>query len=109
MKITSIKENKDFLNCYRKGKFLAFPNYVVYFIPNRGKGRRLGITTGKKSGNSVERSRNRRIIRVIWYENYKLFPQNCDVVFVAKKGLAEKNALELSRGFQKKAATFLKR
>ena len=32
-------------------------------VKNRGRGLRVGITTSKKTGNAVKRSRSRRVIR----------------------------------------------
>lgn len=39
------------------------PVLVVYVMKNRGRGLRVGITTSKKTGNAVKRSRSRRVIR----------------------------------------------
>lgn len=39
------------------------PVLVVYVMKNRSRGLRVGITTSKKTGNAVKRSRSRRVIR----------------------------------------------
>ena len=39
------------------------PVLVVNVIKNRSRGLRVGITTSKKTGNAVKRSRSRRVIR----------------------------------------------
>ena len=39
------------------------PVRVVYVMKTRGRGLRVGITTSKKTGNAVKRSRSRRVIR----------------------------------------------
>ncbi len=63
-KIIAIKENYLFSKVYSKGKKVTEKNLSVYVLRNYKTGdTRLGITTGKKVGNAVERSRARRLIR----------------------------------------------
>ena len=59
----SIKTNADFNRAYYKGKSSASYAVVVYARKNGLKTVRVGITTGKKIGNAVERNRSRRVIR----------------------------------------------
>ena len=58
-----ICENRDFRRLYARGKSLVTPVLVVYVSRNRTRNLRLGITTSKKIGNAVKRSRARRVIR----------------------------------------------
>ena len=58
-----ICENRDFRRIYARGRSFVTPVLVVYVIKNRGRGLRVGITTSKKTGNAVKRSRSRRVIR----------------------------------------------
>jgi ribonuclease P protein component len=108
-KIVPIRENKDFVTLYKKGKSYLTPYYVVYLKKNRQKIKRLGITTGKKVGNSVARSRCRRIIRVIYRDNYEMFPIGYDAVIVARSGLDKQNARILSDNFAKDAKSFFEK
>ena len=92
-KILSIKENHLFSKAYAKGKKATGKNVAVYVLRNfRSTETRLGITTGKKLGNSPQRSRARRLIR----EAYRLTVQNqnwkypCLVVIVARNAITEK-------------------
>ena len=63
-KIVAIKENHVFSKVYHKGKKDSQKNIVVYALRNfKTADTRLGITTGKKLGGAVERSRARRLIR----------------------------------------------
>lgn len=63
-KIVAIKENHLFSKVYAKGKRASEKNVAVYVLNNYKTGEtRLGITTGKKIGNAVQRSRARRLIR----------------------------------------------
>ncbi len=63
-KIVAIKENHLFSKVYAKGKKTSEKNIAVYVLNNyKTNENRLGITTGKKLGNAVQRSRARRLIR----------------------------------------------
>ena len=59
----SLKSNRDFRRLYSRGKQAVAPTMVLYTRKNRLKENRLGITTGKKLGNAVQRNRCRRVIR----------------------------------------------
>ena len=58
-----ICENRDFRRLYARVKSLVTPVLVVYVSRNRTRNLRVGITTSKKIGNAVKRSRARRVIR----------------------------------------------
>ena len=47
---------------------------------------RLGITVTKKVGNAVARNRVKRVLREVFRRNRDLFPEQTDVVVIAKKG-----------------------
>ena len=84
-----MKQNKDFQLCYRKGKYIASRNIVIYARKNHMPVNRLGITTSKKVGNAVCRSRARRIIRQAWRENELSAPVGLDIVIVARTHITE--------------------
>ena len=75
MKNTPIKENHLYQKAYRKGKSAAGKYVAVYSLADRQNNRfvkadpchrplnRLGLTTGKKIGGAVVRSRARRLMR----------------------------------------------
>jgi len=79
-----LKKNSEFLRLYKKGKFYAGKNIVLYVMKNGLDIKRLGITVGKKFGKSVKRNRMKRLIR----ENYKYYEEfiknGYDLVFVAR-------------------------
>ena len=96
-----MRMNKEFQLCYRKGRSFVSKYVVVYVRPNRLPVNRLGITTGKKVGNAVCRSRARRLIRQAWRENELAAPIGLDIVIVARSGLAGYSSDELSYYFRK--------
>ena len=60
------------------------PVLVTYVMKNKNNNLRFGITTGKKVGKAVKRSRARRVIRAAYYELYPDIKQGYDFVFVAR-------------------------
>lgn len=62
MKIAALKLNKEFKRLYYRGRFKGHPLLVTYVMKNGRNVNRVGITTGKKVGKAVDRSRARRVI-----------------------------------------------
>ncbi|MCR4888920.1 MAG: ribonuclease P protein component [Ruminococcus sp.] len=85
----TLKDNKDFLNLYRKGKYIPSRYSVIYVKPNGRPFNRLGITAGKKIGNAVHRNRAKRLIRLAYRENELAMPVGIDVVIVARSAICE--------------------
>lgn len=80
----TLKENKDFLRLYKRGKSFVSPVLVTYVLKNKSNNLRYGITTGKKVGKAVLRTRSRRVIRAAYYQLYKDIKPGYDIVFVAR-------------------------
>ncbi len=90
----SIKLNREFQRVYKRGQRKGGKYLTVYALKNRLGSNRLGITVGKKFGNSVQRNRMKRLIR----ENYRLIEEKLccgyDIVVVARfseRGAASPN------------------
>lgn len=96
--LLTIKENNTFRRLYRSKKCYVYPQIVVYISKNRLGCFRYGITTSKKVGNAVARSRCRRVIRAALVE-YKDKLKDCsrgyDVVIVARTRAAFCKSTEL--------------
>ena len=75
--------NTDFRTLYYRGKSRVHPALVTYVRKNRQGAPRIGITTGKKVGGAVQRSRCRRVIREAFRPVFSLVG-NYDIVFVAR-------------------------
>ena len=90
----TLRENKDFRTLYYHGKSQVHPALVTYVRKNKLGVPRVGITTGKKCGKAVERSRCRRLIRAAYAT---LHPQmgGYDVVFVARARLLSMKSTQL--------------
>lgn len=82
--ILTLKENRDFQRLYRRGKSYVSPILVTYIMKNKTDNLRYGITTGKKIGIAVKRSRARRIIRAAFSQLRSEIDSGYDIVFVAR-------------------------
>ncbi len=81
---TTVKENRDFARAYRRGKSCVSPVLVTYALKAKGKPLRYGITTGKKVGNAVKRSRARRVIRASYFQLFDQLKPGYILIFVAR-------------------------
>ena len=87
-------ENKDFRTLYYRGDSRVHAGLVTYVRRNRLGYPRVGITTGKKVGCAVLRSRARRVIREAFRP---WFPKvgGYDIVFVARTRTPELKSSQL--------------
>ena len=95
--IYKLRKNTEFRLVYRRGKSYANNLLVLYTFNNRKNideknisYNKVGISVSKKVGNSVVRSRSKRLIS----ESYRLNKDNIktgyDFVFVARTNINEK-------------------
>ena len=83
-KLVPICRNNDFRRIYARGKSYVSPLVVVYALKNRTKNVRVGITTSKKVGNAVQRTRSRRVIREAFRALAPRVRPGFDLVLVAR-------------------------
>lgn len=96
----SLKKNKDFHYVYNNGTSYANRFLVMYVVENGLDTNRLGISVSKKVGNSVVRSRCKRLIS----ENYRLkadqIKEGYDFVFVARTKMKDKKYHDVERAME---------
>ena len=110
MKYTvKIKENKDFVTLYKKGKYTSGKFVTVYYKKNNKNCTRMGITTGKKTGNSVVRSRCRRIIRAAYSICEDEFPKGYDYVISARPDCGNAKSGDIVDFFRRKTIPFIRK
>ena len=90
MRFAVLKSNTEFRTLYYRGRALVHPAIITYVRKSRLKDEkgqplvRMGITTGKKVGKAVQRSRCRRVIRAAYASLYPEIRGGWDFVFVAR-------------------------
>lgn len=92
----TLKLNKEFKRAYYRGKSEASPFFICYQVKNRKQGIRYGITTTKKVGNAVCRSRARRLIRAALRNVLDRLEPDCDYVFVARERILQAKSYQVA-------------
>ncbi|GAA0178228.1 ribonuclease P protein component [Clostridium sediminicola] len=92
-----IRKNRDFIRVYKRGK--SFSNYVLVLYIYKNKQNvdlnRIGISVSKKVGNSVVRSRVKRLISEAYRINKDCLIEGYDLVFIARNSSKEKSFKEI--------------
>lgn len=102
--LKKIKKNNEFRLVYRKGKSFSNNLLVLYTFKNKNNSdtegkpfNRVGVSVSKKVGNSVVRSRVKRLI----LEGYRLNCSNLvggnDLVFIARVNIEGKSYKEVEK------------
>ncbi len=97
-----INRNKDFSLGYSKGASAGCRYCLVFYRKNGRKENRLGISTPKKAGNAVQRSRARRVVRAAFYELRDEFPVGYDIIVCARPDTALCKSTDIRRFFSGK-------
>ena len=75
----------DFLRVQQTGQRVHTPHFVILVVPGGGQ-QRLGVTVGRRVGSAARRNRVKRLVREVFRRNRALFPDDCDLVLVARPG-----------------------
>ena len=103
-----IKKNNEFKLVYRRGKSLA-NNLLVLYVFKNNKNKlddnstynKIGISVSKKVGNSVVRSRSKRLITESYRLNKEDLKNGYDFVFIARTAIKGKSYLEVESSMKK--------
>lgn len=97
-RINRIKKNKEYNYIYKKGKFYSNKYFSVHFVDTRLPDVKVGISVSKKIGNSVMRSRAKRVIsEVVRLQIPNMAVKN--YIITVKPEIAEASFAVLSKGF----------
>lgn len=83
-----VRDRKEYQRIQTRGLRLATPHFLVMALRQQGPRRpaRFGITASKKSGESVQRSRIKRLLREAFRLHQSEFPEGWDFVIIAREG-----------------------
>lgn len=91
-----IRKNIEFRRVYRRGKSYSNSLLVLYIFKNNNiDTSRVGISVSKKVGNSVVRSRVKRLISESYRLNCSNIKEKYDLVFVARNKSKDKTYKEI--------------
>ena len=79
-----LKSNSDFSKVYKEGRSKANRYLVVYVLENGTDKNRLGVSIGKKVGNSVYRHYFKRCVKETYRLHEKMFNSGLDIVVLAR-------------------------
>jgi ribonuclease P protein component len=116
--IYRLKKNFEFKTIYRRGKSFANDLLVMYILKNK-KNRdkdinfynKLGVSVSKKVGNSVVRSRSKRLISESFRLNDEFMTKGYDFIFIARNPIVGKNYSDVEKAMKnliKKAGLYNK-
>ena len=115
--IYRLKKNFEFNTVYRRGKSFANDLLVLYIFKNRrnkdnnmNSYNKIGVSVSKKVGNSVVRSRCKRLISESFRLNYDNIKKGYDFVFIARNPVKDKNYFDVEKSMKnliKKAGLYI--
>lgn len=98
-KVVSLKRN-DFSAVYNKGRSKANRLLIMYLLPNDAiSDKRIGISVSKKVGNSVVRSRVKRLIKEAYRLNGHQMSKQLDMVIIARNTAKDASYQEIESAF----------
>lgn len=84
----TIKENREFRYCYKRGKKVVSSYLVLHYVKNREGKNKLGITVAKLR-TAVERNRAKRLIRECYRAQLMQIGNGYNFVIVARSKMAD--------------------
>jgi ribonuclease P protein component len=93
-KINRLKKRKEFNYIYKKGNVLHSTSFVMHFVRAYKNYPQIGISVSKQVGNSVVRSRVKRIISEACRLNIEKFAVK-NYVITAKEAAKEKTSKDI--------------
>jgi ribonuclease P protein component len=95
-----IKQGRDFARARTQGKRIANGCLVANWLDlPAGTRSRLGVITGRKVGESVQRSRARRLLREAFRLHQLELEHPIDLVLVARPSIVGKSFSDVERDF----------
>jgi ribonuclease P protein component len=89
-----LRRGREVARVLRSGTRLRSERVIVFLAPGAGPARAAWVA-GRKVGGAVDRNRARRLLREAWWALGPMVREGHDVVFVARRRLADVKAHEL--------------
>ena len=105
--IYRLKKNFEFSIIYRRGKSFANDLLVMYILKNKKNKdknldtyNKLGVSVSKKVGNSVVRSRCKRLISESFRLDYDHMVKGYDFIFIARNPIKDKSYFDVEKAMK---------
>ena len=95
-KLNRLKKRKEFNFIYKKGDVVHSQNFTIHVVRSYRKTTQIGISVSKQVGNSVVRSRVKRIISEACRLNIEQFAIK-NYVITAKPSIIDKKSTEIEQ------------
>lgn len=95
-KINRLKKRKEFNFIYRKGEVIHSANFMIHYVRAFRPYPQIGISVSKQVGNSVVRSRVKRIISEACRLNIEKFAVK-NYVITARDSIKDKKSTEIEQ------------
>lgn len=92
--VNRLKKRKEFNFIYKKGQIIHAPDFMVHYVKAYKKFPQIGISISKQVGNSVVRSRVKRIISEACRLNIEHFAVK-NYVITAKPTIVDKKSTDI--------------
>ena len=92
-----LRNQRDFNRVYNKGKSTGSRFVVILYNKNRKGITRTAFVASKKTGNSVQRNRARRLMKESYRSLKDGIVSGYDIIFVARAGIDEHKEKEVEK------------
>ncbi len=90
-----LKKNKQFNYIYKHGQTKHDSKLSMCYIKTKYKPFKIGFTVSKKIGNSVTRSRVKRLLREVVRNELKNIDENYNYILIAREGIEKENIISI--------------
>ncbi|MBR0373480.1 MAG: ribonuclease P protein component [Mogibacterium sp.] len=100
LKKNILRNQRDFVTVYNKGKSQGSKYVVVLYRRNRLGENRVAFIASKKVGNSVRRNRARRLMKEAFRALEPSIAQGYDIILVARNGIDATKEQDVERSLR---------